>query len=222
MGWFPFTSAAAPKPGIKASADDWSLQLHSAGIFRSFTKLGWMNLYAVVLLDGEQVHRTAKGRGVRKNARWQDSCVHIMPDDGAAITIAVRSWNPFGKDVLCGAVTVPLPEDMCDIRKQHFNLKKYSEHTGSVQISLLRTPFAKASGPEDFSHKTKQVVPFDSLEPPIEQQRSFHENGSKLNPTPAVRIIEEKMPLATPRAPTQKTNASSDEFSSICPKRGSA
>eukprot|EP00931_Biecheleriopsis_adriatica_P041867 TRINITY_DN23873_c1_g1_i3.p1 TRINITY_DN23873_c1_g1~~TRINITY_DN23873_c1_g1_i3.p1 ORF type:complete len:227 (+),score=25.28 TRINITY_DN23873_c1_g1_i3:73-753(+) len=209
MGRFPRTGAAGLKPSIKESANDWILQLHGISIFGCFAKFGWMNLYAVVLVDGKEVHRTAKGGWwqCRKSTRW-DSWTNAISDPGAGVTIMVRSWNPLGKDFLCGVATIPLSEAMCGIRQEHFKLRKYTERTdsvqisGSMQISLLQRFLAKATGQEDVSHKRKhgkQVVPFDSLVPSSEQQRSSREDGNELD---LACTVKETMPLTTPRAET--------------------
>eukprot|EP00931_Biecheleriopsis_adriatica_P047171 TRINITY_DN27163_c1_g1_i1.p1 TRINITY_DN27163_c1_g1~~TRINITY_DN27163_c1_g1_i1.p1 ORF type:complete len:374 (-),score=54.18 TRINITY_DN27163_c1_g1_i1:406-1497(-) len=156
---------------VTPSTHEWTLCLHGAEMSRSFAKLGWMNPYAEVLLDGEKTYRTSTAWCAHKKPRW-DFCAQIAPEALSGITIVLYTTNSFGKDVLCGTVTVPWPDDMREIKGKHFNLKKYSECTGSIHISLLQRPFVKAARQEGLSLKRRQIVPFDSLVPSSEQPQA--------------------------------------------------
>eukprot|EP00931_Biecheleriopsis_adriatica_P038226 TRINITY_DN21918_c0_g1_i1.p1 TRINITY_DN21918_c0_g1~~TRINITY_DN21918_c0_g1_i1.p1 ORF type:complete len:341 (-),score=44.72 TRINITY_DN21918_c0_g1_i1:73-1095(-) len=151
-----------------------------AKLSRSFAKFGWMNVYAQVLIDGEQVCRTATARWAHKKPKW-DFCAQIVPKEACAITIVVRTRNPLGKDVLCGAVSIPCSDDMLELTGEHFKLRKESECTGAVHISLLQRPRVQAARRKGLSQKMGQVAPFDSVVP-SEKPRAVCKGGDDRSP----------------------------------------
>merc|ERR1740123_450270 len=100
-----------------------TLQVHSAQLVRSFSKLGIMDPYVLVTVDGVEVHRTAPARWSYKRSQWESRCVIRAASAPSSITLAV--WNPhrLRRDVFCGSVTIPCSADM-DLSEREFALTK--------------------------------------------------------------------------------------------------
>jgi len=125
-------AAAKPAP----LPEEFHLELHSATLKRSFAKVGWMSPYAVILVNDEEVERSAAAKREDKHPHWDcghDFRTKELPE---AITIAVWDKNQFHRDVFCGEVTIPCSADMGYLEKKDLTLSKKGKSTGTISITM--------------------------------------------------------------------------------------
>mmetsp|Transcript_72850 Transcript_72850/g.144371 ORF Transcript_72850/g.144371 Transcript_72850/m.144371 type:complete len:507 (-) Transcript_72850:113-1633(-) len=114
----------------------FSIELHTAHLSRSFAKIGWMDPYAVIVVDSSEVARTRPDAWAHRDPKWEASFSWTSQGVPGAVTVSIWDKNHFHKDVLCGAVTVPCDAEMGHLEKREFTLTKRDRPTGSVCLSL--------------------------------------------------------------------------------------
>jgi len=127
----PKAAAPSQAPQVK-----FSIEVHGAEIDRSFAKLGWMDPYAVVMIDGEKTMQTRPAFKAHKTPVWSVDNSFDMDGTPHELTVAIWDKNNFHKDVFCGAVTIPCDPDMGRVDHQEFGLTKRAAATGTVRLSL--------------------------------------------------------------------------------------
>jgi len=126
--------AAVQKPDIR----NFTMVLHGAHLNRSFSQEGWMDPYAVVIVNGNEVERTPPHKGSHKDPHWNVSHTWSASEvpDRVKVTIWDKGQNNFHKDVCCGSVTVPCAIDMGSQIEKDFTLTKRDQPTGLLTITL--------------------------------------------------------------------------------------
>jgi len=111
------------------------LQVHAAELVRSFAKVGIMDPYVAVSIDGKVVYRTTPARWAHKKPQWESKYTIKAGVVPSSITLAVWNANRLRRDVFCGSVTIPCSIDMA-LEGQELALTKRGAQTGTVRISL--------------------------------------------------------------------------------------
>mmetsp|Transcript_21691 Transcript_21691/g.64605 ORF Transcript_21691/g.64605 Transcript_21691/m.64605 type:complete len:345 (+) Transcript_21691:66-1100(+) len=127
---------AAASPGGRKAME---VRVHGASLCRSFAKVGFMDPYAIVLADGQEVYRTAPDSWSHRQPAWGGSCwVEAGPGPMASAELTVQVWdrNRFHRDVFCGSATVPLQDDAA--AEEELPLTKRGETTGTLRVSRSR------------------------------------------------------------------------------------
>jgi len=137
------------------------MQLHSAELDRSFAKVGVMDPYVVVTVDGKLVHRTGAAMWAHKRPSWDVSCAVRSEELPGSITVSVWNQNRMRKDVFCGSVTVPITDDMGKLHQKEFTLTKRSQITGAIRLSLAVS--GQAQGPLLDSMKSSLGAELDHI-----------------------------------------------------------
>lgn len=147
-------------PGSKAEEGEERLriQLRSAQLQRSFAKVGLMDPYVVVAVDGREVHRTAPSMRGHKTPSWDVSFTVRAPDAPRSVTVSVRSANRLGKDVLCGCATVPCPAGPDEVGEREVTLEKRALPTGTLRFSLSLLGAAAAAQSPAAREQTYDLV----------------------------------------------------------------
>mmetsp|Transcript_129202 Transcript_129202/g.257974 ORF Transcript_129202/g.257974 Transcript_129202/m.257974 type:complete len:376 (-) Transcript_129202:82-1209(-) len=132
--------ASVPDPAdLKPKGPDtrkFTLILHGAHLDRSFAKVGWMDPYALVIVNGEEVERTAPHKGAHKEPHWNVAHTWSAAEVPDNVKVAIWDKNNFHRDVFCGSVTVPCSMDMGDQAEKGFTLTKREEPTGVLTLTL--------------------------------------------------------------------------------------
>jgi len=114
----------------------FSIELHGAHLSRSFAKIGWMDPYAVIAVDSNEVARTRPDAWAHRDPKWEASFSWTSQGVPGSVTVSIWDKNRFHKDVLCGAVTVPCDVEMGHLERREFTLTKRDRPTGTVRLSL--------------------------------------------------------------------------------------
>lgn len=116
---------------------EFTIDLHSAHLNRSFANFGWMDPYAIIAVDGKEEARTKAAKFEHKEPKWE-STFSVSHDDACPSVVSVAVWdkNHFHKDVFCGSVTIPCEVAMGKLDHMEFNISKNGQNTGSVTVSL--------------------------------------------------------------------------------------
>lgn len=136
------SSPASPAPVVQAPEvretlpSTFELELHSAHLERSFATFGWMDPYAIITVDAEEVGRTKPDKWAHKDPKWESSYSWKSTGVPGSISVAIWDKNRFHKDVLCGSVTVPCDMDMGRLERRDFTLSKRQKPTGVVSLTL--------------------------------------------------------------------------------------
>mmetsp|Transcript_85147 Transcript_85147/g.264553 ORF Transcript_85147/g.264553 Transcript_85147/m.264553 type:complete len:400 (+) Transcript_85147:118-1317(+) len=154
----PGTLDTSARPSLPST---FALQLHSARITRSVAKVGWMDPYAVVLVDDKEVGRTKPDRWAHKEPKWESSFSWSSPSVPDSLHVAVWDRNRFHKDKLCGAVTIPCSTDMGHLERKDFVLTKKNKPRGSVTLTMIVT--SEDDGGAPAGQPTSPTSPMRSL-----------------------------------------------------------
>jgi len=151
--------AAVQKPDTR----NFTMVLHGAHLNRSFAKVGWMDPYALVFVNGNEVERTAPHKGAHKDPHWELS--HTWSASEVPDNVKVECWdkNNFHKDVFCGSVTVPCDIDMGSQVEKDFTLTKRDQPTGLLTITLKVEDQEEEEQPEIVKIPTGLGMELDGL-----------------------------------------------------------
>jgi len=176
---------SSPQTGMLAGSQDpemLKLHLHDAQLVRSFSKFGIMDLYVVVSVEEQEVHRTSPARWAHKSPQWDSKCTVNAAAAPSSITLAVWNANRMRRDVFCGSVTIPCCSDM-ELLEKEFALTKRGAQTGTVRVSLEILGGTALPGlPRESSTATVQSVlgaELDNLSSWLDR-RSPKSNGGSL------------------------------------------
>lgn len=120
----------------KQDMRNFTMILHGAHLNRSFAKVGWMDPYALVIVDGKEVERTQPHKGAHKEPHWDVAHTWKAAEVPESIKVAIWDKNNFHRDVFCGSVTVPCSIDMGSQAERDFTLTKRDQPTGLLTITL--------------------------------------------------------------------------------------
>lgn len=134
----------------------FTIEIHAASLVRSFAKIGNMDPFAIVKVDGQEVFRTQVHKASHKEPRWTDA---TWTRHGAPEQIVIEIWdkNNYHKNVFCGNVEIPCANDMGEMEDFDFHLNKRDKETGTVLVTLRcgqqsRRPVAPSGGEFDNLH----------------------------------------------------------------------
>lgn len=114
----------------------FNLQLHSAHLTHSVAGLGWMDPYAVICADGQEVGRTKPDKWAHKEPKWESTfswSSYGVPD---SIRVSVWDRNRFHEDKLAGSVTIPCSVDMGHLERKEFTITKKNTRRGYVVLTM--------------------------------------------------------------------------------------
>lgn len=120
----------------KPDTRNFTMVLHGAHLNRSFAKVGWMDPYALVFVDGKEVERTQPHKGAHKDPHWDLAHTWSASEVPGSIKVAIYDKNNFHRDVFCGSVTVPCSIDMGSQEERDFTLTKRDQPTGLLTMTL--------------------------------------------------------------------------------------
>lgn len=183
----------AVSPNLRPCADDagqpctFTLQLHGAHIMRSVARFGWMDPYAVIAIDGNEVGRTAPKRWAHKDPKWESSFSWSFGAIPGSIKISVWDKNRFHLDKLCGSVTIPLGVDMGQLERKEFLITKKETTRGFVILTLS----VLVDKPGALEHPTTPMSQ-KSLGMEMDHVVSWSQGSERLGASsPQIRLVED-------------------------------